>query len=77
MHIIYQIFHRNSKYIKYNDYENNNYVHIYGGYMNTILNIIDYGAIGDGATDCTKAVQNALNDAATCSGKVIVPPGRY
>ena len=44
MHIIYQIFHRNSKYIKYNDYENNNYVHIYGGYMNTILNIIDYGA---------------------------------
>lgn len=45
--------------------------------METIFNITDYGAIGDGTVDCTEAVQNALNDAATCSGKVIVPPGRY
>ena len=45
--------------------------------METVFNILNYGAIGDGVTDCTKAVQNALNDAATCSGKVIVPPGRY
>ena len=45
--------------------------------METVFNIINYGAIGDGITDCTEAVQNALNDASACSGKVIVPPGRY
>lgn len=45
--------------------------------MKTEFNILDYGAIGDGKTDCTNAVQNALCDAAACSGKVLVPPGRY
>lgn len=45
--------------------------------MNTEFNILDFGAIGDGITDCTKAVQNALDAAADCFGTVIVPPGRY
>ncbi len=45
--------------------------------MKTEFNIIDFGAIGDGITDCTKAVQAALDEASTCSGKVIVPPGKY
>lgn len=45
--------------------------------MNTVFNILDYGAVGDGMTDCTKAVQQALDDASTCFGTVIVPPGRY
>ena len=35
------------------------------------------GAVGDGIMDCTDAVQRALDDAAMCCGKVIVPPGRY
>lgn len=45
--------------------------------MKTEFNIIDFGAIGDGRTDCTIAVQNALNAASSCSGKVLVPPGKY
>lgn len=45
--------------------------------MNTEMNIREYGAIGDGKTDCTVAVQKALDDAALCSGSVIVPPGKY
>lgn len=47
-----------------------------GGIVNT-FDITDYGAIGDGVTDCTKAVQAALNDAAKVHGTVIVPPGEY
>lgn len=45
--------------------------------MNTTLNILDFGAIGDGNTDCTVAVQKALDAASVCMGTVIVPPGKY
>ena len=45
--------------------------------MKTEFSITEYGAIGDGVTDCTHAIQMALNDASACSGKVIVPPGKY
>ncbi len=45
--------------------------------MNTIFNIIDYGAKGDNLTDNTIAIQKAIDDAAKCMGKVIVPPGIY
>ena len=45
--------------------------------MNTIFNIIDYGAKGDNFTDNTIAIQKAIDDAAKCMGKVIVPPGIY
>lgn len=45
--------------------------------MDTILNIKDFGAIGDGITDCTLAIQTALDKAADCMGKVVIPPGIY
>lgn len=45
--------------------------------MRTVFNICDYGAVGDGKTDCTRAIQTALNLAAECMGEVIVPPGVY
>ena len=42
-----------------------------------IFYITDYGAVGDGVTDCTAAVQAALDDAGRVEGTVIVPPGKY
>ena len=45
--------------------------------MNTIFNIVDFGAIGDGKTINTCAIQKALDEASLCEGKVIVPPGNY
>ena len=45
--------------------------------MNTIFNIIDYGAIGDGKTINTKSIQKAIDEASLCEGKVIIPPGKY
>ena len=39
--------------------------------------ITDYGAVGDGVTDCTAAIQSALDAASECMGTVIVPPGSY
>ena len=38
-------------------------------------NVRDFGAVGDGVADDTKAIQAAI--AATKSGAVFVPPGRY
>ena len=46
------------------------------GIVNT-FDITDYGAVGDGVTDCTKAIQAALDDAGEVYGTVIVPPGKY
>lgn len=45
--------------------------------MSTEFNILDFGAVGDGKTDCTAAVQNALDKAKECMGRVTVPPGKY
>ncbi len=45
--------------------------------MNNVFDITAYGAVGDGRTDCTAAIQQALDDAAKVEGKVIVPPGKY
>lgn len=45
--------------------------------MSTIFNILDFGAVGDGVTDSTKAIQAALDAAAECMGEVIAPPGVY
>ncbi len=41
------------------------------------FDITKFGAVGDGVTDCTKAVQKALDMAAECMGEVLVPPGNY
>ncbi len=38
------------------------------------FNIMDYGAVGDGTTDCTTAFNNAILDARAAKGTVIVPP---
>ena len=45
--------------------------------METVFNVLDFGACGDGKTDSTDSIQKALNEAAGCMGSVIVPPGRY
>lgn len=45
--------------------------------MTNVFDIIEFGAVGDGKTDCTKAIQTALDEAGKVKGTVIVPPGRY
>lgn len=40
-------------------------------------NICDYGAVGDGKTDCTSAIQQALNEAAVSKEAVKVPEGIF
>ena len=42
------------------------------------FDIAHYGAVGDGAMDCTLAFRNAIAAcAATGGGRVVVPPGRF
>ncbi|MBE6653424.1 MAG: hypothetical protein E7610_08445 [Ruminococcaceae bacterium] len=43
----------------------------------TVFDITDYGAVGDGVTDCTAAIQQALDDAGKVQGAVVVPSGKY
>lgn len=45
--------------------------------VKNVFDITEYGAVSDGKTDCTKAIQSALDDARDCHGSVIVPPGEY
>ena len=45
--------------------------------MKTVFDITEFGAVGDGMTDCTEAIQKALDKASVCRGKVVVPPGIY
>ena len=45
--------------------------------MSTVFDITAYGAVGDGITDCTAAIQAALDDAAKCQGVVSVPSGTF
>jgi polygalacturonase len=40
-------------------------------------NVKDFGALGDGVTIETKAIQSAINNAAAAGGKVIFPSGKY
>ena len=42
-----------------------------------MIDITDYGAVGDGATDSTEAVRAALDAAAAAGGTVLVPEGRF
>lgn len=45
--------------------------------MTNVFDITAFGAVGDGQTDCTAAVQEAIEAASVCRGKVVVPPGVY
>ncbi|MBQ3955214.1 MAG: right-handed parallel beta-helix repeat-containing protein, partial [Clostridia bacterium] len=45
--------------------------------MSNIFNILDFGALPDGETDSTAAIQTALDRAGECMGEVVVPPGIY
>lgn len=45
--------------------------------MTNLFDITDFGAVGDGQTDCTKAIQQALDAAGDVRGAVVVPPGNY
>lgn len=42
-----------------------------------MLNVIDFGAKGDGVTNDTEAIQKALNTAGEISGSVFIPQGTY
>jgi hypothetical protein len=43
-----------------------------------VLNIKDYGAVGDGSTDDTTAIQNALNASTLAAPRTIyIPTGTY
>jgi len=42
------------------------------------VNVLDFGAVGDGRTLCTAGIQAAINACASAGGgKVFVPPGKY
>ena len=45
--------------------------------MRQIISITDFGAIGDGVTDATAAIQLALNYAATNSCSIYIPVGTF
>lgn len=42
-----------------------------------MINILDFGAISDGITDNTVAIQNAINKAAETEETVYIPEGRF
>lgn len=42
-----------------------------------VFNPLDYGANGDGVSDCTAALRIALDKAARAGGTVFIPRGRY
>lgn len=41
------------------------------------VNVKDFGAVGDGVTDDTKAFSDAFNTASNTSKMLIIPPGKY
>jgi hypothetical protein len=47
------------------------------GERNRIFNVKNYGAAGDGTTDDTAAINNAINAATVLGGTVFFPPGSY
>lgn len=48
-----------------------------GGSPSTIINVMDYGVIGDGVANDTVGIQNALNDVALSEKWVYFPKGDY
>jgi hypothetical protein len=48
------------------------------GKLSEIISVRDYGAVGDGATDCTEAFATAVADiGARGGGSIFIPPGTY
>ncbi len=45
--------------------------------MTNVFNVCDFGAVGDGVTDSTAAIQQAIDKAGEVKGAVVVPPGTY
>src|SRR5882672_5748115 len=45
--------------------------------LGDIISVKDFGALGDGVTDATMAIQAAINMARTLGGSVWFPPGTY
>lgn len=45
--------------------------------MCTEVDVVSFGAIGDGVTDNTVAFQNALDSLVSTGGKLVIPPGDY
>lgn len=42
------------------------------------FNVVDFGAVGDGQTDCSKAIHAAINECSSQGGgRVLVPAGRF
>src|SRR6185312_10426840 len=41
------------------------------------INVLDYGAVGDGKTDCTKAFNNAFAVTGLSGGSIYIPTGQY
>ena len=48
-----------------------------GGKSKGMLNVVDFGAKGDGINDDTQAVQSAMDKAALSNGAVFIPEGNY
>ena len=42
-----------------------------------IYNILDYGAVSDGETNCAKAIQRAIDDCSVTGGRVCIPAGHF
>lgn len=42
-----------------------------------IYNILEYGAVGDGKTDCAAAIQKAIDVCSENGGRVLIPSGRF
>jgi len=45
--------------------------------LRQMINVKDYGAVGDGTTDDTAAIQAAIDEIETLGGVVYMPAGRY
>ncbi|MBP3626852.1 MAG: right-handed parallel beta-helix repeat-containing protein [Clostridia bacterium] len=45
--------------------------------MINVFDVTDFGAVGDGVTDCTESIQKALDAAGEVKGEVVIPPGKY
>ncbi len=42
-----------------------------------VVNVLDFGAVGDGETDCSEAFQNAIDKVAETGGIVEIPAGHF